>query len=284
MRGAVGARRSAWPLPTELKLLLTGGFVFAGWLLFAVLGTPPAAADEGPSEPDSVATGQQPGFLGTVTGILGTLDHTVSRVNDAVGTTLSAVTGTVDTTVPRVTEKADRTTNPISDIVVRTVETVIPTAPQPVEHGQTEAAVHTGTEPVTTAPAPEPIVTEPSVAEPAPPTALSAPVAPAAAPAQSGVHRRPVTVTHEPAPPKHPQDIVDPAHADTTPHAPAPAGPGDPGVAISVSHDSGNGGRDLVAVLGQHAAAVPVQPIEGALTSAFVGTATAAGLPPTSPD
>ncbi|NIH85932.1 hypothetical protein [Amycolatopsis granulosa] len=264
----------------ELKLLLTGGFVFAGWLLFAVLGAQPAAADEGPSEPDSVVTGQQPGLLGAVTGILGTVDHAVNRVSDAVGTTLSAVTGTVDATVPRVTEKADRTTNPISDTVARTVETVIPLAPEPAGHGQTEAAVQTGAEPVITEPVTAPMVTEPAP----PPTVLSAPVAPAAAPAQPAVHRRPVTVTHEPAPPKHPQDSVDPARADSTPPAPAPAGPGDPGVVISVSHDSGNGGRDLVAVLGPPAATIPVQPIEGALTSAFVGTATPAGLPPTSPD
>ncbi|UQS22144.1 hypothetical protein L1857_04565 [Amycolatopsis thermalba] len=265
MRDAIRVRHSARPLPVELKLLLAGGFVLAGWLLTTVLGAPPAAADEAPSEPDTVAAQQQPNLLGAVTGLVG-------EVTGTVGTTLSAVTETAETTLTTVTETADQATHPIVEIVGQTVQTVAPDAPsEPVEP-----------EPVAKTEA-EPVITQPAAAAP-----KSAPPAPAeptpAEPMHAVAHHAPaVKHADAPAPPRH-LDLPVPVRADNGPPSPAPTDPGDPGVVITVSHDSGNGGRDLMAVLGPRTAAEPVQPIVGALTSGFVGMGTEAGLPPTSPD
>ncbi|GHE98432.1 hypothetical protein GCM10017786_34180 [Amycolatopsis deserti] len=264
MRDATRVRHCARPLPVELKLLLAGGFVLAGWLLTAVLGAPSAAADEAPSEPDTVAAQQQPNLLGTVTGLVGT-------VTDTVGTTLSTVTETAESTITTVTETADQATAPIVEIVDQTVQTVAPKAPS--EPAEPEPVAKTEAEPPLTQSAPAP------KSAPAPPAA-PAPVEPA----HAVVHHAPAVEHAEaPAPPQD-QDVPDPARADSAPPPPAPTDPGDPGVVITVSHDSGNGGRDLMAVLGPRASAEPVQPIVGALTSGFVGMGTEAGLPPTSPD
>lgn len=264
MRDAISARHSARPLPVELKLLLAGGFVLAGWLLTAVLGAPSAAADEAPSEPDTVATQQQPNLLGTVTGL-------VDVVTDTVNTTLSAVTDTAESTLTTVTETADEATQPITGIVDETVQTITPGTPDRSEPAETGAV---DSEPAVADPAPAP----PAPAEPP----AQPPAEPAPAPVHAVTHHAPAVKQAEA--PVQDQNIPDPSRADNAPPAPAPTDPGDPGVVITVSHDPGNGGRDLLAVLGPRASADPVQPIVGALTSGFVGMGTVAGLPPTSPD
>jgi len=260
MRNAISVRHSARPLPVELKLLLAGGFVIAGWLLATVLGAPSASADQAPSEPDTATSQQQPSLLGTATGLVG-------AVTGKVGTTLSAVTTTVDKTLSTVTETADQATHPIVGIVDDTVETITPAKPATTAPARVEPVVKTASEPA---------VTKAAAPQPAPPAAKE----PAVAPVR---HHALVAATPKPEP-AHRQAVADPVHAGSVPPAPAPTDPGDPGVVITVSHDSGNGGRDLLAVLGPRASTESVQPIVGALTSGFLGAGTEAGLPPTSPD
>ncbi|GAB3585178.1 hypothetical protein GCM10027445_62330 [Amycolatopsis endophytica] len=259
MRDAFRAR----PLPVELRLLLAGGFVVAGWLLCAVLGAPAAAADEAPSEPDTTSVQEQPGLLGTVTGLVGAVTETVDH-------TLATVTGVVTST-------ADQATEPIAAIVDTTVETITPTTPE------TSAAPED--EPVTKAAKTEPAAVETTTATTA--TAPATPVEPAAAPVHHVVHQAPAAA-HRPAPtpppPPPPPNVPDAPRAGNAPPPPAPTSPGDSGCAVTVSHDTGNSGRDLLAVLGARTSPLAVQPIVGALTCGFVGMGTEAGLPPTSPD
>ena len=245
------------------RALIVGGLAAAGWLLSLLFATTTAAADEPTGETNAAIeqaaeeaeaeTATQGEFATMVSGVSGTVTHTMDQLTENV----SATTATVAARSTEVTGKAAAP------------------APGPAS-GRAATTSHTARlEPSTAERAAPPQVPPAPPATPA--LSTSAAVAPEHPPRAAAVETRlDRTVTEHVR--AHAKE-----HGPARPvESPAPVAPG--GIAVSHAHDNTGGARSA---LGAPVESIPAPPPSAGFTSrGLAGDATGrvAGLPATSPD